>query len=479
MGQEIELKCRFQAEDLTRLLALLTERGEAQPSVRLLENIYFDTSQRDLNRQRMALRLRKVGDRWLQTLKTAGQIEGALTQRGEWEVPVAGAQLELDALPELPLTGGWQAQLAPVFHTDFTRYAWQIDWPLANGRSTRLELAADIGEVRLPAASTTRVQGLAELEFELISGPEEGLFACARYLAQHLVLHPAVASKALRGWWLADASLSPLAQTQWMQLEHLEALQPQPLLQWAGQAVHAWLLGREFAHLSADETAGVLAYRQLLGAQAMLALSQWLAAGSAPYAVRRAVHQLVQAFQPWVLSYWRDQALHRLPLEGRDADWRQQQLGYRQRRTEQRALESSLKLGQWSLQLVQHLSLRSFEAADWTVARSLSANDLLKAARAHLRLPRQPMHAAGWITRYPALVRLGLLLQSLCPEANQDRQRVEAMLEDIGELSGLEQLLVGDFATPVGGQCWARRRQELLLRLGRQAQALGTAVAHV
>lgn len=473
MGQEIELKCRFQAEDLPRLMALLAERGEEPPSVRLMENIYFDTPQRDLHRQRMALRLRRVGDRWLQTLKTAGQAEGALTQRGEWEVPVAQAQLEMSALPELPLTGAWQTQLQPVFHTDFTRHAWQLSWPLADGSKTQLELAADIGEVRLPPGQVMRQQGIAELELEWISGPQEGLFACAGFLAQHLALHPAVASKALRGWWLADAYVADLPRpTGW--LDVAAVLQPRQLLHWASQYAQAWMLGRELAQVSADEGAGLVAYQHLLGVQALLALSQWLAPGSAPYPVRQAVHQLVQAFQPWVMSCWRDQALHRLPLEGRDADWRQQQLGYRQRRVVQRELEASLPLGQSSLRVVAFLSQALDQESEPVVQRPLEATALLNAARAHLRLPRQPMHAAGWIARYPALVRLGLLLQYLCPNAEQDDQRVQKMLEDIGELAGLEQLSGETFATALGEPSRQRRRQELLLHLGRQAQALGT-----
>jgi inorganic triphosphatase YgiF len=65
-----------------------------------VHNIYCDTPAHTLRQQSVALRIRRIGGsakpQWLQTLKTAGRCDSALSQRGEWEVPVASAKLSGD-----------------------------------------------------------------------------------------------------------------------------------------------------------------------------------------------------------------------------------------------------------------------------------------------------------------------------------------------------------------------------------------------
>ena len=72
-----------------------------------IDNVYFDTRDRLLQRHRMALRVRQIGRRWLQTLKTEGKGGGALSLRGEWETPaqvVRGrGRLDLAQFSESPL----------------------------------------------------------------------------------------------------------------------------------------------------------------------------------------------------------------------------------------------------------------------------------------------------------------------------------------------------------------------------------------
>jgi len=67
-----------------------------------LHNTYYDTPEQTLRRKRAALRLRRVGSdakpEWLQTLKMGGTGNSALSQRGEWEMSVPGAQLAMRAL---------------------------------------------------------------------------------------------------------------------------------------------------------------------------------------------------------------------------------------------------------------------------------------------------------------------------------------------------------------------------------------------
>ena len=96
MGIERELKLALpteQAQAAEHVLAAHTQ--DAARDVPLV-NIYFDTPTHDLTQAKIALRLRNAPGGWLQTLKAAGSAAGGFHSRHEWEMPVAGAALELD-----------------------------------------------------------------------------------------------------------------------------------------------------------------------------------------------------------------------------------------------------------------------------------------------------------------------------------------------------------------------------------------------
>ena len=87
-----------------------------------------ESARQDLRRAGIALRLRRDGRRWLQTLKADGVQHAGLAQRAEWELPVRRKVLELLAFPreEIRRTTGLDLarlapRLAPVFETRFTR----------------------------------------------------------------------------------------------------------------------------------------------------------------------------------------------------------------------------------------------------------------------------------------------------------------------------------------------------------------------
>ena len=75
---EIELKLMIDALDAAafRRLPMLREKCRDGPKRRKVFNAYFDTPDLVLKQNAMALRLRKVGGKWLQTLKTAGTAPG-------------------------------------------------------------------------------------------------------------------------------------------------------------------------------------------------------------------------------------------------------------------------------------------------------------------------------------------------------------------------------------------------------------------
>jgi len=201
---ETELKLAVDARDLPALRKRLARFGAGE-TVKV-DNTYFDTAGRLLQRHRMGLRLRRIGRRWVQTLKTEAAMQ-ALASRGEWEVPAPRGRLDVLRFPETPLAPLLRAHpdspLRPVFRTRFARTLWRAD-------GGAVEIVLDRGEI----VAGERRAPLLEVELELKSGAADALFAIARSLlgrrAQALALVPAVESKAMRGYRLADGtSLQP------------------------------------------------------------------------------------------------------------------------------------------------------------------------------------------------------------------------------------------------------------------------------
>ncbi len=193
MSQEIELKLALGQEGPEALRRHPRLRG-LTPQTTHLGNTYFDTPEGDLARGQMALRLRRKGDRLLQTLKTPGQGGGGLSRRGEWEWEVDGPGLDLDGLAALPpmaaLGDTLLAGLVPTFTTDF----WRETWPLRLD-GTRIELALDLGEIR----AGRQAVAIRELELELEAGEPARLVDLAATLAETVPLRPSDTSKAARG----------------------------------------------------------------------------------------------------------------------------------------------------------------------------------------------------------------------------------------------------------------------------------------
>ncbi|MFY0989475.1 CYTH domain-containing protein [Halomonas sp. C05BenzN] len=193
MSQEIELKVALGPQGPEALRHHPRLAGLV-PRLATLGNTYFDTPGGDLEAARMALRLRRVDGRLLQTLKTRGQGGGGLSRRGEWEWEVPGPGLDLEGLAALPpmaeLGHALLARLVPRFATDFRRETWRIE-----SGDARIELALDLGEIRAEG----RTVAIRELELELEAGEPAALQDLAEELAESVPLRPADTSKAARG----------------------------------------------------------------------------------------------------------------------------------------------------------------------------------------------------------------------------------------------------------------------------------------
>jgi inorganic triphosphatase YgiF len=198
--REIELKLDCEPSDLATLQAhpLLREAPEQDEAD--LTSTYFDTAEQHLRKAKLGLRIRRIGDRYIQTLKAEGD---GLFSRPEWEQAVGGPEPDLAALADTPLDRilGRKDALQPLFTTSVKRRTYLV----AQGDSL-IELALDSGRIEAPAAGDT-VIALCEVELELKQGSAGDVFALSQAIAALAPLRLGVRSKAERGYSLASGDL--------------------------------------------------------------------------------------------------------------------------------------------------------------------------------------------------------------------------------------------------------------------------------
>jgi len=209
--KEVELK--FQVPQGKRK-ALESAVAGPQPVRRIrLQAAYFDTPGSVLAQSGMALRLRKEGRIWVQTLK-AVLPDGAHMTRAEHNVtraeigtaiPAIDPQLHADTpvgAALLKVLKGRKAHadgpLQQVMATDIWRRARTVR--VAGGT---VELAFDAGVITAGPADAPRRQPVCELEIELKSGqPQAVVSAAGRWVARH-------------GLWLDTRSKAEMGQLLW------------------------------------------------------------------------------------------------------------------------------------------------------------------------------------------------------------------------------------------------------------------------
>lgn len=202
--KEIELKLNLSRDDLARLEAgPLRETLQRPGKSSDLRSVYFDTKERVLQKHGVSLRIRKLGDRHVQTIKDGGGT--SLISRHEWEHEIAGDKPDLDRAGETEIEPlqckKLRKDLKPVFKTEVHRTVYRVE----NGTSD-IELTLDTGTIDAGRRSVP----LTEVELELKSGDPAELFRMARSLADNVPMTLAVKSKAERGYELA-AGAAPAA----------------------------------------------------------------------------------------------------------------------------------------------------------------------------------------------------------------------------------------------------------------------------
>lgn len=206
-NKETEIKLRASRATLAALREhpLLNQGLDGAWQQGELFNQYYDSADRDLARARVALRVRRDGEHYIQTLKTRGQSVAGLSERNEWDWSLSSAQLDTQKLDDQC----WPAALAnldrnalqPLFSTDFTREKANIVWE-HDGQRLCLEAALDLGSV----TAGERSEEICELELELRDGEPAQLLALAIQLATDLPLMPCDISKAERGYRLFNTA---------------------------------------------------------------------------------------------------------------------------------------------------------------------------------------------------------------------------------------------------------------------------------
>ncbi len=216
MDTEIELKLFFQPANKDSLIALLNAipKADIRPTQSLL-NTYYDTPNMQLRAWDMGFRVRSSGKGIEQTIKTSGKVAGGIHSRPEYNVDLISSEPNLslfpqDIWPQECDLDNVQGQLAPLFETNFERLTWHIYI-----EESLVEVAMDIGTISTDKSS----EAICELEFELLAGETSALLELATQLANEVPMRLGQASKAKRGYMLAQqANPSYLAAIDFIEL---------------------------------------------------------------------------------------------------------------------------------------------------------------------------------------------------------------------------------------------------------------------
>ena len=198
---EIELKLLIAPADTPRLRRYRAPAGWSRGASahRKLLSVYFDSADFFLRRRGIALRVRRDGRRWIQTVKGGGSVKAGLHSRIEIEAEVASDQLDFTKIDDTVLDGMFQSpelqeRLEPVFTTEFRRTVWLLE----SAHGDQVEMALDEGEIRAGANTVP----ICEVELELKAGNPAALYELALALFDAAPLHLENASKSERGYGL-------------------------------------------------------------------------------------------------------------------------------------------------------------------------------------------------------------------------------------------------------------------------------------
>jgi len=201
MTEEIELKLHATSAQLKRLrTAPWLNRYACGPGrLQRLNSTYYDTDELTLRGHRAALRIRNVGDHFVQTFKAEDEARRSGLGRLEWECVLKKPKLDLKHA-HMSETGGFRLKklsgfLKPVFETRVRRYATPLRY-----HGSELELAIDEGEIN----ARRRRLPIHEIEIELKRGKANHVIAVGSKIAKKLKASYGSTTKAERGYVLRE-----------------------------------------------------------------------------------------------------------------------------------------------------------------------------------------------------------------------------------------------------------------------------------
>lgn len=192
-GIEMELKLELDAAGME---ALSRSDLLADAPIAITQRaIYFDTPDQALLHAGLSLRIRREGERRVQTVKASGATAG-LFVRPEWECGVADDEPLLDHTnPVRTMIGNGADAITPVFIVENQRRQWMIGG---------IEISLDDGRV----IAGDRETPFAEVELEHKDGDPAEIFALARRIDAIAPAQLGVMSKAERGYRLLGPALA-------------------------------------------------------------------------------------------------------------------------------------------------------------------------------------------------------------------------------------------------------------------------------
>ena len=201
---EREIKLHANKEQLKQILSLptLTPLLAAPPRTERMISTYFDTRELTLHEEGIALRVRAIGDSFVQTLKTEGSTKAGMYVREEYETPVEANVPDINALLDCMLKKSSVAKLlartdvatalAPQFTTRVKRTVLSLQFP----EGDEVEVALDDGVIE----GGTSSEVFQEVELELKTGKPDRLYHLALDLLRAVPMRISSLSKGERGY---------------------------------------------------------------------------------------------------------------------------------------------------------------------------------------------------------------------------------------------------------------------------------------
>ncbi|WP_201540183.1 CYTH and CHAD domain-containing protein [Psychrobacter sp. 1044] len=226
--QEIELK--FLVPE-SRLKGLMRQARVKSSEVTQLAAHYYDTPDQQLSEAGIGLRIRKEGDAWVQTIKAGGDgIAARLEHNAVLDNEQVQAMLDNNTLmPDLTIYKNTSVapalaefklkklakNLTRLYVTDVERTTrLLVDDSGSDGdndANNHVEIAYDYGEI-IHGNDDTQRDAIQEIEFELVSGDIDFLFATAKTWCKRYKLCLSTVTKAERGGLLiTEQQHSPAA----------------------------------------------------------------------------------------------------------------------------------------------------------------------------------------------------------------------------------------------------------------------------